>query len=79
MFMKSIRDVAGGELAWVQPTRTKQAFELRSGDEVVGTLVWARMSLAGRYGRGDGRRDDLALLSPPEPGEHVGKGARRGG
>jgi hypothetical protein len=44
--MRSIRDVAGGELAWVQPARTKQAFELHSGDEVVGTLVWARMSLA---------------------------------
>jgi hypothetical protein len=53
--MKSIRDVAGGELAWVQPARTRQAFELRSAgrtqgapelDEVVGTLVWARMSLA---------------------------------
>jgi hypothetical protein len=44
--MKSIRDVAGGELDWVQPARTKQAFELHSGDEVVGTLVWARMSLA---------------------------------
>ena len=46
MVMKSMRDVAGGELDWVQPARTKQAFELRSGDEVVGTLVWARMSLA---------------------------------
>jgi hypothetical protein len=44
--MKSIRDVAGGELGWVQPARTKQAFELQSGDDVVGTLVWARMSLA---------------------------------
>ena len=43
--MKSIKDVSG-ELAWVQPARTKQAFELRAGDDVVGTLVWARMSLA---------------------------------
>ncbi len=46
MVMKSMREVAGGELDWVQPARTKQAFELHSGDEVFGTLVWARMSLA---------------------------------
>jgi hypothetical protein len=53
--MRALREVAGGELAWVQPARAKQSFELRAAgraqgapelDEVVGTLVWERMSLA---------------------------------
>ena len=44
--MRSIAEVAGSELLWVQPSMLKQAFELRAGEEVVGTLVFQRMSLA---------------------------------
>ena len=44
--MKPIADVAGSELLWVQPSILKQSFELRAGDEVVGTLVFQRSSLA---------------------------------
>jgi hypothetical protein len=44
--MRTIREVAGQELVWVQPARMKQNFELRAGDEVVATLRWERSSLA---------------------------------
>jgi hypothetical protein len=44
--MATIPDVAGQELMWLQPARTKQAFELHAGDEVVATLRWERASLA---------------------------------
>lgn len=44
--MRSVKDVAGAQVAWVQPVRAKEAFELRTGDEVVGTLVWSGRSLA---------------------------------
>lgn len=44
--MRSISGVFGQELLWVQPSVTKQAFELRAGEEVVATLVWQRSSLA---------------------------------
>jgi hypothetical protein len=44
--MRKINDVATGELMWVQPARRKQEFELRAGDEVVGTLRFERSSLA---------------------------------
>ena len=44
--MRTIREVAGQELVWVQPARMKQSFELRAGDEVVATLRWERSSLA---------------------------------
>jgi hypothetical protein len=43
--LRSIREVAGRELLWVQP-KNGLAFELRAGDEVVGTLAWQRTSLA---------------------------------
>ena len=37
--MKHVREFAGrGELTWTQPKTFKQLFELRAGDEVVGTL-----------------------------------------
>jgi hypothetical protein len=44
--VKTIKEVALGELLWVQPARLKQEFELRAGDEVVGSLRWERASLA---------------------------------
>ena len=44
--MRTIREVAGQQLLWVQPARMHQFFELRAGDEVVGTLRWERASLA---------------------------------
>src|SRR3982074_509051 len=44
--MRTIREVSAQELLWAQPSRMKQAFELRAGDEVVVTLQWARASLA---------------------------------
>ena len=36
----------GHELKWVQRSAGKQAHELRAGDEVTGSLVWQRGSLA---------------------------------
>jgi hypothetical protein len=44
--MRTISEVAGQELKWMQPSARKQAYELRAGDEVIGTLVWRRSSLA---------------------------------
>jgi hypothetical protein len=44
--MRQIREVSNTELAWVQPSRTKQVFELRSGDDVLGGLSWMRSTLA---------------------------------
>jgi hypothetical protein len=44
--MRTIGELSGQELIWTQPARTKQAFELRAGDEVVGRLVFERSSLA---------------------------------
>lgn len=44
--MRKINEVATGELVWVQPARLKQEFELRAGDEVVGSLRFERSSLA---------------------------------
>jgi hypothetical protein len=38
-------EVAGGQLLWVQP-HNGLVFELRGGDEVVGSLRWERNSLA---------------------------------
>lgn len=43
--MRTIAEVADQGLIWKQPTRTKQAFELHAGDEVVGTLIFQRSSL----------------------------------
>jgi hypothetical protein len=40
--MKAIREVAEGVLRWTQPTALKREFELRAGDEVVGTLRWQK-------------------------------------
>ena len=37
--MKNVRDFAGSDdLTWTQPKALKQAFELRAGEDVVGTL-----------------------------------------
>jgi hypothetical protein len=36
----------GGGLRWVQPSAGKQAYELRAGHEVIGSLVWRRDTLA---------------------------------
>ncbi|PZR94323.1 MAG: hypothetical protein DLM67_12530 [Candidatus Nephthysia bennettiae] len=37
---------AGQALRWVQRSAGKQAYELRAGDEVTGSLVWQRGTLA---------------------------------
>jgi hypothetical protein len=37
---------AGQELKWVQRSARKQAYELRAEEEVIGSLVWQRGSLA---------------------------------
>ncbi len=44
--MRPILEVADQVLVWQQPARSKRAFELRAGDEVVATLRFARGSLA---------------------------------
>ena len=44
--MKRIDDFVMGDLLWVQPARLKSEFELRAGEELVGTLRWQRASLA---------------------------------
>ena len=36
--MKSIRELIGRELKWVQPRATKREFELHDGDDIVATL-----------------------------------------
>jgi hypothetical protein len=41
-----IGEVAGQDLVWVQPARSKQAFELHASDDVVATLQFERSSLA---------------------------------
>jgi hypothetical protein len=37
---------AGQDLKWVQRSARKQAYELRAGEEAIGSLVWQRSSLA---------------------------------
>jgi hypothetical protein len=37
---------AGQNLSWVQRSAVKQAYELRAGEEVTGSLVWQRGTLA---------------------------------
>jgi hypothetical protein len=37
---------AGQDLKWVQRSARKPAYELRAGEEVIGSLVWQRGSLA---------------------------------
>jgi hypothetical protein len=44
--VRTIAEVAGQELVWVQPARLKQSFELRATDEAVATLQFQRASLA---------------------------------
>ena len=50
--MSTIRESVGRDLAWIQPARPQQAFELYAGDTVVATLRFERASLA--IGEGDG-------------------------
>jgi hypothetical protein len=38
--MKAIKEYVGKSLDWIQPTRLKHAFELRAGNDLVGTLEW---------------------------------------
>jgi hypothetical protein len=42
----TIAEAAGQDLVWVQPARSKQAFELRAANDLVATLQFARASLA---------------------------------
>jgi hypothetical protein len=44
--MSTLREAVGQDLAWIQPTRMQQAFELHAGDNVVATLRFERASLA---------------------------------
>lgn len=38
--MKSISDISSHEIAWVQPDWRKRDFEIRAGEDTVGTLDW---------------------------------------
>lgn len=38
--MKNVHEIKTGELIWVQPHATERTFELRSAEEVLGTLRW---------------------------------------
>ncbi len=40
--MKTLGDLIGHELKWVQPRRLNRRFELRAGDEVLATLSWQK-------------------------------------
>ena len=44
--MKKINEFAMGELLWIQPARLKSEFELRAGEEILGSLRFQRSSLA---------------------------------
>ena len=46
MPVSTIAEVAGQDLVWTQPARSKQAFELHAPTEVVATLQFERSSLA---------------------------------
>ena len=52
--MNPIRDFSTQELVWLQPHATQRAFELRTGEEVLGSLRWYLMVL---------RSDDEASVS----------------
>ena len=38
--MKNVREIERGELVWMQPHLTERSFELRSGEDILGTLTW---------------------------------------
>jgi len=42
--MKHICEIKGAELVWMQPRVMERAFELRSGEDVLGTLRWNSIS-----------------------------------
>jgi len=44
--MRSVAEVAGQELLWIQPAAFRREHELRAGDDVVATLRFQRGSLA---------------------------------
>ena len=44
--MASLKDAAGHQLVWTQPARMQQAFELRLGDDPLGSLEFERGTLA---------------------------------
>ena len=44
--MRKLSEVVTEELLWLQPSRMKQVFELKAGDEAVGGLTWKRSTLA---------------------------------
>ena len=44
--MRNLDEVVGQELLWTPATAVKKSYELRAGEEVVGTLSWQRGSLA---------------------------------
>lgn len=44
--MRPISEIADQDLVWVQPARSKQAFELQAASEVVATVQFDRTSLA---------------------------------
>jgi hypothetical protein len=51
--VRTIAEVAGQELVWVQPSRMQQAFELHAAGELVATLRFERGSLAAAETAGD--------------------------
>jgi|SRR6185503_19171131 len=51
--MKTIKDYASKSLDWVQAARLKHNFELRAGDELVGTLEWSEGVSGGAKARSE--------------------------
>ena len=44
--MRRISDVSARPLSWTPPSARDGSYELRAGEEIVGTLCWERGSLA---------------------------------
>jgi hypothetical protein len=44
--MRRLDEVAGQELLWMPAKAVKKSYELRAGEEILGTLTWQRGSLA---------------------------------
>jgi hypothetical protein len=44
--MRPLGEIAGSELLWVRPRRTRREYELRAGDEIVATIALVRGSTA---------------------------------
>jgi hypothetical protein len=41
--MKEISDIISNEIAWVQPDWRKYEFEIRAGEDLIGSLAWEKI------------------------------------